>query len=420
MIEISPLKDSVYRGAVSIPCSKSICARVLMMAGVGGADMSLDAGCDDVEVMQYGVKNVLGQMEGGGSDDEIIIDVRRSGTALRFLAALCATCPGRYLLTGDSRLCERPVGGLVDALKSLGADMEYRGHGGCAPLFIRGKRLKGGRVIVPADVSSQYISALMLIGADMECGLTIEMTGRSVSGSYIELTGRLMNRCGVAVVRDGDVLQIPHGVYDLDEAAVLLCDKDWSAAAVWFAAVALGASDRLLVKGLDFNSLQPDRRVPEIFGRLGVAARHTSDGVEITATGWHTGFLRLDCLDNPDIIMTVAVTAAMLGVPFEITGVTTLKNKESDRVAALQTELRRCGFVIEFDGDDTIRWAGERCESDAIPEFETYGDHRMAMSMALVGLNSRIRINDEGVTSKSYKDFWREFGKIAAIERTYL
>lgn len=411
MIRISPGYNDTDNSPVALPYSKSIRSRILMMAGVNGTAMDMETDSDDVEVMRNGIRLISGK-----TPHKVTIDIKQSGTALRFLTALCATTPGQYTLTGDTRLCERPVKELVEALKSIGADIKYVGNEGHAPLEICGRKLSGGRVDIAANVSSQYISALMLAGADMENGIEIHTHGERVSESYIELTRHLMETCGINITKNINTIKVNKGRYDTSKAEILAQEKDWSAAAVWFALTAITENNRIILNGLNLKSKQPDSKVADIFGKLGVIAHETQHGVILTKEKITCKRLNLDCLDNPDIIMTVAATCALLDVKFEITGAQTLKSKECDRGMALTSELRKCGYHIEYDGNGKLWWNGKTHRTTEVPEFETYGDHRMAMTMALVGLKKEVKIKNEQVTDKSYKEFWSEFRKYAKIE----
>jgi 3-phosphoshikimate 1-carboxyvinyltransferase len=255
------------------------------------------------------------------------LNLNASGTALRFLTAFCAVSEGSFLLTGSKRLCERPIKPLVNALLGMGAKIEYVEKEGFAPLLIEGGKLNGGRVSLDASVSSQFVSALMLIADRVEGGVEIEYEGNVASQSYIKLTESVIERYKRGVCCSGE--------------------KDWSSATVWYAVMAVLKRGKFLLEGLSLDSCQPDRAIVEVFEKLGVKTTEVENGVEIEASGEVIEKLVLDCKNMPDAVMYIAVAACLLGVDFEISGVETLRVKESDRIEALITEMRKCGYIIQ-------------------------------------------------------------------------
>ena len=255
------------------------------------------------------------------------LNLKDSGTALRFLTAFCAVSEGSFLLTGSKRLCERPIKPLVNALLGMGAKIEYIEKEGFAPLLIEGGKLNGGRVSLDASVSSQFVSALMLIADRVEGGVEIEYEGNVASQSYIKLTESVIERYKRGVCCSGE--------------------KDWSSATVWYAVMAVLKRGKFLLEGLSLDSCQPDRAIVEVFEKLGVKTTEVDNGVEIESNGVVVDKLVLDCKNMPDAVMYIAVAACLLGVDFEISGVETLRVKESDRIEALITEMRKCGYIIQ-------------------------------------------------------------------------
>ncbi|MBO5345480.1 MAG: hypothetical protein J6A44_01065 [Paludibacteraceae bacterium] len=255
------------------------------------------------------------------------LNLNASGTALRFLTAFCAVSEGEFVLTGSKRLCERPIKPLVDALCRMGAEIEYVEKEGFAPLRIKGGQLKGGRVKLDASMSSQFVSALMLIEDKVEGGVDIEYEGNVASEAYIRLTEKVIERYRRGEHRSGE--------------------KDWSSATVWYAAMAVLRKGKFLLDGLRLDSCQPDRAIVGVFEKLGVRTIETERGVIIESNGDVVDKLVVDCKNMPDAVMYIAVAACLLGVEFEIRGVETLKVKESDRIEALITEMRKCGYLIQ-------------------------------------------------------------------------
>jgi 3-phosphoshikimate 1-carboxyvinyltransferase len=284
---------------------------------------------------------------------------------------------------------------LVDALRGMGAEIEYVEREGFAPLRIVGRKLKGGRVRLDASLSSQFASALMLISDKVEGGVEIEYEGDVASQSYIRLTENVIEKYRRGVRYSGE--------------------RDWSSATVWYAVMAVLKKGRFLFEGLSLDSCQPDRKIVEVFEKLGVKTKAVENGVEIESGGEVVDKWELDCKNMPDAVMYIAVAACLLGVEFEISGVETLRVKESDRIEALINEMRKCGYVLKYDEMDNICWLGERCVLEDRPCIVTYNDHRIAMSMAVVGLAREIEIENREVVNKSYPEFWREFDRVKNI-----
>jgi 3-phosphoshikimate 1-carboxyvinyltransferase len=351
---------------------------------------------DDLFVLSRALHDVqVGICESQVVDGEVVLNLNNSGTALRFLTAYCAVSDGEFLLTGSERLCERPIRSLVDALRCMGADISYVDKVGFAPLRIRGKVLNGGRVSLDVSESSQFASALMLIADMVEGGVDIEFSGDVVSRSYICLTESVIEkyRRGVCCSRE----------------------RDWSSATVWYAAMAILRRGEFVLDGLLMDSMQPDRAVVDVFEKLGVQTIMVEQGVRICSGGDVVDRLVLDCVDMPDAVMYIVVAACLLGIRFEISGVKTLRLKESDRLDALMVEMRKLGFVLICDELGKICWEGELDDGFSFCQdilIKTYNDHRIAMAMAIVKLVRDVEIENPEVVCKSYPGFWREFDKI--------
>jgi 3-phosphoshikimate 1-carboxyvinyltransferase len=374
-------------------------ARELVLDALNGREIEIEDENDDIFVLSRALYNA--QLSG------IILDLKASGTALRFLTAYCAVTEGEWVLSGTERLCERPIRPLVDALRGMGAEIEYVEKEGFAPLRIVGRKLKGGRVRLDASLSSQFASALMLISDKVEGGVEIEYEGDVASQSYIRLTENVIEKYRSGVRYSGE--------------------RDWSSATVWYAVMAVLKEGRFLFEGLSLDSCQPDRKIVEVFEKLGVKTKAVENGVEIESGGVVVDKLELDCKNMPDAVMYIAVAACLLGVEFEISGVETLRVKESDRIEALINEMRKCGYLIQcimHNAQCTIFVEHESRHKEVIhnsqldgqvPRIKTYNDHRIAMSMAVVGLIREIEIENREVVNKSYPEFWREFDRVKNI-----
>lgn len=412
---------------VSLPASKSISNRALILNALSGApsdNLANVSDCDDTAVMMEALS--LLAMERRKDDDcrePTLINVQAAGTAMRFLTALLAVVPGTHTITGTERMCHRPIGVLVEALRSLGAQIEYLGEEGFPPLRITGKRLAGGTVRLAGDVSSQYISALLMIAPQLERGLTVNLRGTVVSRPYINMTLKMMRSFGAdAKWRGGRTLSVAPKPY---YPTPYIIESDWSAASYWYEMLLLSdnSSDKVILRGLHNDSLQGDSAVQELFQALSVHTSHvTSGGVsphtKLIRRGRMTKALEYDFSHTPDLVQTMVVGCAMKGIPFTFSGVESLRIKETDRIAALQTELEKLGVRIEVDGNSIIRWAGPEAQADgSVPYLRptpgtvihTYDDHRMAMAFAPVSLVlGSIDIDHPEVVSKSYPHFWQD------------
>lgn len=341
------------------------------------------------------------------------IDIGAAGTAMRFLTAYLSVTPGEHVITGSERMRQRPIGKLVDALRYIGADIEYLGQEGYPPLRIRGRKLEGGPLVMAGDVSSQYISALLLIAPTLDGGLELRLTGEIISRPYIDLTLWLMNEYGAeAEWTDFDTITVKAKPY---EPRAFDIENDWSAASYWYEMMALngGREDELTLTGLSHGSMQGDSSVRHIFSLLGVKTTFDAPqaGRPATVRLHHNGHrvprLEYDFVNSPDLAQTFVACCAEMGVPFLFTGLQTLKIKETDRIEALKREMRKLGFVLHDNDGRELQWDGERCEPEAEPVVETYDDHRMALAFAPLALrHPGLRINHPEVVSKSYPGFW--------------
>ncbi|WP_128543935.1 3-phosphoshikimate 1-carboxyvinyltransferase [Larkinella soli] len=354
--------------------------------------------------------------------EEPIADVLDAGTTMRFLTAYFAVTGKHKTLTGTPRMCERPIGILVDALRSLGADIEYLNREGYPPLVTKGffdnSRTSGdtSQVSIRGDVSSQYISALLMVAPTLPRGLTLKLTGEVGSRPYIEMTLRQMEHFRVKANVDWEknTIAVAPTAYVPQEYAV---ESDWSGASYWFSVMALaeeGSEIELL--GLKEHSLQGDSAIVDIMRPLGVQTTFTETGVKLTRQPAETA-LSWDFTNCPDLAQTVAVCCALKGVSLTLTGIESLKIKETDRVYALQAELRKIGSeLVEVDAN--IRYVVRPSASGkpaGVPQIHTYDDHRMAMAFAPVAIKQEVVIEEPGVVAKSYPSFWDDFGRVAGV-----
>lgn len=375
--------------ALTLPLSKSMSVRAAAMAAAGAAYDGPLAECDDTLAMQR-----------VAAARESTADAGDSAAALRFGMALLAATPGAdVLITGSPRLMQRPVDGLADALRALGADVATSPEG----VRVRGRRLAGGEAAPDASASSQYVSALLMAAPLMERGLRLTIDWNQPSLPYIDMTLAMMRRRGIDAERQGVEITVRPGAYA--PAAGPDVERDWSAAAFWYETAALTAGF-VTLRGMEAGSVQGDSAVAGMFTRLGVVTAFDDEGAQLSADPEMHARLDLDCSDTPDLVPALAVTAAMLGVPFELSGTAALRHKECDRIDALISELAKTGAVAEYDRG-TLSWDGRRVPVMELPEFDARGDHRMAMALAPVAVFAPgITVSGAECVGKSYPAFW--------------
>ena len=393
---------SLIDTTINLPASKSICNRALIIQALAGSTM-LPANlsdCDDTRVMAAALR-----------DMPEVIDIGAAGTAMRFLTAYLSVGTGTHTLTGTERMRQRPIGVLVDALRQLGAHIEYLGTEGFPPLRVTGRPLAGGALEVAGDVSSQYISALLMIGPMLRQGLTLKLTGDIVSRPYIDLTLWTMTGFGAQVEwSDVDTISVAPVPYRATTYAV---ENDWSAASYWYEVVALlnKPEARVVLPGLSDGSRQGDSVTRYIGSLMGVKTTFDTlaDGsqqVVLASHGCTLPRLDYDFVNSPDLVQTFVVACAAKGIPFHFTGLASLRIKETDRIEALKRELRKLGVLLTDRHDSELIWDGERCAPTMEP-IDTYQDHRMAMAFAPAALTlGPVTINHPEVVSKSYPHYW--------------
>ena len=411
---------SELRATPQLPASKSISNRALVISALAcrsDADchgMLYDAArlpenlsdCDDTRTLLQ----ALAMLDGRSRKADVVIDIGAAGTAMRFLTALLATSEGSFLLTGTERMKRRPIGILVEALQQLGADIRYEGEEGFPPLRISGRQLDGGIVEMQGSVSSQYISALLMLAPVLHNGLELRLKGDIVSRPYIDLTLWMMREFGAdAGWTSGNVITVRPSGY---QHRPYLIENDWSAASYWYEMMALTADEdaEIRLPGLHDSSKQGDAAVRYIFSMLGVkteVSRSVEGGTIVLRKSDRVApRLDYDFVNSPDLVQTIVVTCAAKGIPFHFRGLQSLRIKETDRIDALVRELRKVGFVLRVENADELVWDGERCEPSLEP-IDTYEDHRMALSFAPLSLRfPQISIRHPQVVTKSYPHFW--------------
>lgn len=391
-------------GEIDLPASKSISNRVLLLNALCATPGRLSnlAQCDDTDA----VLSALAQ------PDASEVNIGAAGTAMRFLTAYFATREGReVVIDGTERMRQRPIGVLVDALRQLGANIEYVEAEGFPPLKITGTRLHGGALTVSGSVSSQYITAILLI-APVIGGIALTIEGEIMSRPYIDMTLALMARYGVKAEWRDNVIHVPAGEYTALDFTV---EADWSAASYWWAMQAIVPQSRITLKGLEPQSLQGDSRIAELMSQMGVMGNWCGRYLDLRSDGGVGCCCSTfaDLSGTPDIAQTLVVMLCLMGRPFRITGLRTLRIKETDRLEALRIELRKLGYVVKVEGDDAISWHFETTAAEASPHISTYHDHRMAMAFAPAAIRfPGLIIDDAQVVSKSYPLFWEHLRQV--------
>ena len=396
MARIKITASQTVEANILLPSSKSICNRALIINALAGGNYIPEnlSDCDDTSVMIRALR-----------DMPETIDIMAAGTAMRFLTAFLAVNQGTHVITGTTRMKQRPIGLLVNALRALGAQIEYMEKEGFPPLRITGHKLTGTEISLPGDVSSQYISALLMIGPTLENGLSITLKGQIISRPYIDLTLQLMNLFGAKTKWDGTnrLLVSPQAYKPIP----FYVESDWSAASYWYEISALAESATIHLPGLFENSFQGDAEVSRLFQRLGVETTYSNKSVTIRKAGKREKKFEYDFVNQPDLAQTFVVTCCLMDVPFRFSGLQSLRIKETDRMAALITEMGKLGYQLRESNDSILSWDGERCEPLPNPTIDTYEDHRMAMAFAPAAIKlGTLSINNPQVVSKSYPHFW--------------
>ena len=386
------------RATISLPSSKSICNRALILNALAKGEREVEnlSDCDDTNLM-------IRALRSDGQD----FNVGAAGTTMRFLTAFLARRKGEWTITGTERMRNRPIKVLVEALNALGAEVEYMEKEGFPPLRIHGKALRGGEISLPGNVSSQYISAILMVAPLMEKGVTLHLEGEIISKPYIHITLALMEEFGVKATWEDRTIHVDPQAY---RPISYFVESDWSAASYWYEMMALAREGEIVLPGLRSNSLQGDAAGAKLFARLGVRTVFEGDGAILRKGGEIPQRLEYDFVNEPDLAQTFVVTCTLMNLPFRFIGLRSLRIKETDRIEALRKELLKLGYVLRVEANDVLAWDGELCEPVAHPVIATYEDHRMAMAFAPAALvrTEGIEIAHPEVVSKSYPRYWKD------------
>jgi len=387
------------RGSIAVSGSKSESNRLLILKSLyPNIQLENLSDSDDTKHLQEAL-----------SSKSDVIDIGHAGTAMRFLTAYFAVNEGRELiLTGSERMQNRPVKILVEALRTLGANIDYVDKKGYPPLRIKGKKLIKNRVNIHGNTSSQYISALLLIASTLENGLEIKLLGEITSVPYIKMTLALLEQIGVSQSWKGNIIKIQPARYI--ENKIITVESDWSSASYFYSLVALSKNGKVTLTSYRKESLQGDNSLVEIYKHFGVDTKFDGNFIHLIRKNINIESLSLDLRSSPDLAQTIVVTCFALGIGCDITGLHTLKIKETDRLVALQNELQKLGATIEIT-DKSLHLSSSNKINKNIA-IDTYQDHRMAMAFAPLAIKVPIIINEAEVVSKSFISFWKDLDKV--------
>lgn len=388
---------------LNLPTSKSINNRVLIIRSLSGEKFEIFNPSNSVDSTI--LTNIL-----NSNPLDAELDIQAAGTCMRFLTSYLNTVEGEYVLTGTERMKQRPIKILVDALRQLGAEIEYVGNEGFPPIKIKGGQLNGGATTIAGNVSSQYISSLLMVAPYMKLGLELEIDGELLSEPYVNMTLNLLNYFGVQYTREANKFIIKPQSYQAKDIAI---EPDWSGVSYFYSLVSSSEDAEIYLTNFASDSLQGDSVVKEIYSQLGVQTEFDAKGMTLSKMECLLPkFFHYDFSECPDIAQTVAVSLCQLEVPFKLSGLKTLRIKETDRIEALRAELNKLGYKVYVDLQDNLCWDGEMKFVDQEVSIHTYDDHRMAMSFAPMSLKHDINIEEPQVVEKSYPDFWKDMKKM--------
>lgn len=390
-------KNIEIRGEILLPASKSINNRLLIIRALTDKEFVISnlSESDDCKVMLNALQS---------KDD--LIDIGHAGTSMRFLTAFYAATAQSKTITGSERMKNRPIRELVVGLNKLGADITYVEKEGYPPVKMSGKELTGDELHIDGGISSQFITALLLVAPSLAHGLIIHISGKLISSSYVLLTLQLMKSFGVDAIWEDRTITIVPQLYRGHDCTV---EADWSGASYWYEIAALAEKAEIIIHGLSQNSFQGDSALAILFEKLGIRSEFLNNAVRLTKTSTIISFFEFDFINNPDLVQTFVVVLCLKNIPFRITGADTLRIKETDRIAALQTEMAKFGFTIQEPATGVLTWDGKRNEPNNSIFIDTYKDHRMALAFAPAAMHFKnLVINDAMVVTKSYPNYWSD------------
>jgi len=405
--------DKRLKGRIILPSSKSISNRLLIIRALSGKDFKIQGLSESDDTIL--LTNILSTLKSGNSRKKITeIDTQNGGTVMRFLTSFLSFQAGKWLLTGSDRMKQRPIGALVDSLRTIGADIEYLSRIGYPPLLIKGNPLHGDETTIEGSVSSQFCSALLMIAPYLPHGLVIHLKGQPVSTPYIGMTLRLMEYYGIRYRQTRHQIRVRPGTYPERDFRV---EADWSAAAFWYEAASMADEVDLELIGLNKESSQGDSILARIYQDFGIITEFRKDGIRLTRIHKKIDGYFFNFSDYPDIAPPVITTCAVLGLRGRFEGLQSLKIKETNRLLALRNEFEKLGISVSMENTHGMIPVMEFNASHLIPKInipiETYGDHRIAMTFAPIALQTgTVRITNPDVVRKSYPMFWQHLADV--------
>ncbi|HIA35802.1 MAG TPA: 3-phosphoshikimate 1-carboxyvinyltransferase [Flavobacteriales bacterium] len=387
--------SGIVKGSLNLPSSKSISNRLLIIKALCKGPVEITGLSEALDTQ------LLAELLQSGQDT---LNCGHGGTTFRFISAYRATMQEAKTITGSERMKNRPIGPLVDSLKKLGAEIKYLGKEGFPPLRISGGNLLNPEITIRGDISSQFITAILLIAPSLPGGLIINIEGTLVSKPYIDMTLNILGHFGITTSWKSNKIQVSPGEYF---PGSFIVEPDWSSASYWYSIVALAKEADIFIEGFDEHSIQGDAVVKSIFGLFGVKTDFSQKGIRLYKTRFEAHQLFYDFRECPDLAQAVIVTAAGLGIQGHFTGLETLRIKETDRINALKTELEKLGATIEITEGDGLKLISGIKKEKANTMISTYNDHRMAMAFAPLSIVCKtLNIENPGVVKKSYPGFW--------------
>jgi 3-phosphoshikimate 1-carboxyvinyltransferase len=393
-------------GEIRLPASKSISNRLLILQFCYGPELRIrNLSRSDDTLLLSSALDLIRQYQVRGDTGLLRIDTKNAGSVMRFLLPLLTVTRGHYLLTGNDRMQQRPIGALVDALRSTGADIDYLDKPGFPPLLVRGRAISGRRIALDASVSSQFLTALLLMAPKFEEGLTIENTGKSVSWPYVNMTTGILTALGIQVIMQENAIRVYNKPFIHTEIEV---EPDWSAASFWYCLLSMAEKGNIYFPGLHKTGLQGDQQVAAFFRELGVDTVEDNNGIRITKVRQVHNRFQADFTGFPDLALPVILACGASGIAGCFTGMERLRIKESDRIKAITTGLMKTGIILKEEPQGTWKLSGllkDPCDLD----LSDYEDHRVAMTFAcLAMMGFAINIENPEVVNKSYPDFWND------------
>lgn len=403
--------DTVVKCEVILPASKSISNRLLIMRQLSDHKIEISnlSEAGDTQLMQKLIEKVNDARQVSDTGNACELDCENAGTVLRFLAAYLAVCPGKWVLTGSERMKQRPLTSLCQALRDLGASVQYLENEGFPPIAIEGKMLMGGNIRMDASESSQFASALAIIAPVLKNGLTIELQNEIASRPYLEMTLGLMKNAGIRGSLSERTMEILPGVY---QPASFIVEPDWSAASYWYEIAAMMPGSEILLQHLPMRSLQGDAVLAEIYLHFGVSSYETGEGILLVNESEPQAQFSFDFTGYPDLVPAVAASCVALNIEARLSGLKNLVIKESNRLQALKNEIEKINPNIFIGNADTLHIGKYELKPDNPVRVQTYNDHRMAMALAPLSLCcGKLTIENPDVVAKSYPGFWDHLNK---------